>query len=121
MFFFGNKFRQTFCPLETQKQIQAGSLALVDVRGPQEVAATGIAQGALHIPLDALRERADPAHPQFIPALKGKQKLAVYCASGARSFSAARILRKLGYPEVQNIGGLRDWERAGGKITHIQS
>ena len=33
----------------------------------------------------------------------------VYCRSGARSFEAARLLRKLGYRRVYDVGSMAGW------------
>jgi len=40
----------------------------------------------------------------------------VYCASGERAEEAKDILIEHGFPEVINIGGLADWQQAGGEI-----
>ncbi len=48
---------------------------------------------------------------------RGEALVAVYCASGGRSQMAAQVLISLGYREVHNIGGLFDWQAAGGAIS----
>jgi rhodanese-related sulfurtransferase len=93
-----------------------GRLTLIDVREAVEVQKSGRAKGALNIPLGALATRADPAHPDFHPELSPEKPVAVYCFSGMRSAKAAQHLRALGYAQVQNIGGLRDWVKAGGAV-----
>jgi len=93
-----------------------GLLTLIDVRGHDEVAAYGKAEGAIHIPLMLLPHHADPRHPEFHAALSVERPVGVYCASGARSSMAENMLRQLGYGEVTNIGGLGDWVRAGGAV-----
>jgi rhodanese-related sulfurtransferase len=94
-----------------------GDLTLIDVREHGEVAMSGKAKGAHHIPLMMLQFHADPAHPDFNNALKTDAPIAVYCASGGRSASAKQILERLGYQQVHNIGGLAHWAQAGGDIT----
>jgi rhodanese-related sulfurtransferase len=94
-----------------------GTVTILDVRDLGEVTQTGIANGAVHIPLMRLRDMADPRHPDFHPSLKTSDKIAVYCASGARSHSAKSILSQLGYNDVHNIGGLSHWVRAGGAVS----
>ncbi len=37
----------------------------------------------------------------------------VYCRSGSRSSKALKIMEKLGFNEVYNIGGIMDWQGAG--------
>jgi rhodanese-related sulfurtransferase len=71
------------------------------------------------MPLMRLRDMADPRHPDFHDALKEQKPIAVYCASGARSHSAAQMLNQMGYDEVHNIGGLGHWAQAGGSIERI--
>lgn len=94
----------------------AGDLAVIDVRGHDEVAQTGKAKGAVHIPLMMLPTHADPRHPDHHPVFKSGKPIAVYCASGARSSMAAQILAQNGHTQVTNIGGLGHWVQAGGEI-----
>jgi len=91
-------------------------ILVLDVREHGEVSASGKAKGALHIPLMMLQFRADPAHPDHEPLLQRDARIAVYCASGGRSHGAVQMLRKLGYDDVHNIGGLGHWAQAGGAI-----
>ena len=108
--------------LSTQDAVSGtkdGSVTLIDVREHGEVAASGKATGALHIPLIRLRDIADPRHPDFNSNLNTQAKIAVYCASGARSMSATRTLRQLGYDDVHNIGGLGHWVNAGGALEAV--
>jgi phage shock protein E len=75
----------------------AAGATVVDVRTDAEFRG-GAFPGALHVPLQALS-----ASLERIP--KGRP-VVVYCASGARSAVAARILRKAGHADVTNAGGL---------------
>lgn len=93
------------------------TIVLVDVRDGAEVAASGKAAGALHIPLAILRMKCDPASPECLAELSVETPVALYCASGGRSQMAAQMLAGLGYVEVYNIGGLGDWQAAGGAVT----
>lgn len=102
---------------EAVARVRAGDLTLIDVRDPGELAATGRAEGALHVPLAVLRMRCDPSSPECLPELSTDRPVAVYCASGGRSQMAAQMLTSMGYREVHNIGGLFDWQAAGGAIT----
>jgi len=117
---FGLSFnRNKLSPQDAVQGAQTGSVTVIDVREHGEVATSGKAAGALHIPMMRLRDMADPRHPDFNKALKTEGKIAVYCATGARSFSAARMLRQLGYGDVHNIGGLGHWVRAGGSTEAL--
>ena len=94
--------------------VAAGRIALVDVREAGEIRATGKASGAVAIPLAVLTVKADPLAPDAL--LAPGRPVAVYCASGGRSGMAAQVLRRMGYETVWNIGGLRDWQAAGGPV-----
>lgn len=100
-------------------RVKAKELILIDVRDGSEVSASGKAAGALHVPLAVLRMKCDPASPECLAELATDRPVALYCASGARSQMAARMLTEMGYGEVYNIGGLRDWHAAGGAIERI--
>jgi len=116
---FGLTRKNKLSPQDAVLGAQDGSVTVIDVREQGEVAASGKAAGALHIPMMRLRDVADPRHPDFNKALRSEGKIAVYCATGVRSFSAARMLRQLGYDDVHNIGGLGHWVRAGGKVESL--
>jgi len=102
---------------EAVARAKAGDLTLIDVRDGAELAATGRAAGALHVPLAVLRMKCDPSSPECLPQLSTDRAVALYCASGARSAMAARTLTAMGYREVHNIGGLHHWQAAGGAVT----
>ncbi len=76
--------------------IQAGA-RIVDVRTPREFGA-GAYPRAVNIPLQTLRSR--------LGEIPKDRPIVLYCASGMRSASAARILRAAGYERVVNAGGL---------------
>lgn len=96
-------------------KVAAGQMVLIDVREIAEVRASGRADGALVIPLSLLPLKADP-HKPGVEVPQGVP-VAVYCASGARSGSAAQLLERLGYGPVVNLGGLRDWAAGGGRVV----
>jgi rhodanese-related sulfurtransferase len=78
------------------------SIILIDVRTPQEYAEMHI-PGSVLIPLDSIKGEAENK-------LANKEDtIYVYCRSGNRSASAAKILVELGYAKVYNIGGITTW------------
>ncbi len=79
----------------------------VDVREPDEWAATGVPAGARLISLGQFEQRA--------PAELAKDKpVYVICNSGNRSRVAAEALIRLGYSRVYNVdGGIQAWLKAG--------
>ncbi|WP_263720730.1 rhodanese-like domain-containing protein [Albidovulum sediminicola] len=103
-------------PQEAVARAADGSLVVIDVREPAEVAASGKAVGALHIPLAFVKMRCDPKAPDCPECLTRDGPVALYCAAGGRSQMAVQMLRDLGYDEVYNIGGLGDWIAAGGQV-----
>ncbi len=83
----------------TDKQSSDNNTALVvDVRTPGEFHG-GAYPGAINIPLDELQSRLDELGNK-------DREITLYCASGARSAYAQRMLMQLGYNKVQNGGGL---------------
>jgi phage shock protein E len=78
--------------------IKAGA-QVVDVRSPEEFR-DGSYRGAANIPVNEL--------PRRMGELKKDQAVVLYCASGARSGMAARMLKQAGYTQVVNAGGLGD-------------
>ena len=83
---------------------------LVDVRDPQEVAASGKVKGALNVSRGMLEFRADPDSPYHDKAFDRSKPVLVYCASGGRSALAGKTLKELGYGTVLNAGA--EWHRA---------
>jgi rhodanese-related sulfurtransferase len=88
--------------------VEAGRAALLDVRTDEEVA-EGRAAGSEHVPLADIQEGATPSGAP-------DEKLYVYCRTGRRSAEAIELLRRAGYEDVTNIGGLVDWDHAGGPV-----
>ncbi|PIV73169.1 MAG: sulfurtransferase [Rhodobacteraceae bacterium CG17_big_fil_post_rev_8_21_14_2_50_65_11] len=116
--FFSNPANSVaYDPGAAVRDAATGAITVIDVRDGAELRATGRAKGALHVPLATLRMKADPASPEQLPAFRSGKPVVLYCASGARSQMAARMLRQMGLEEVYNLGGLADWQRAGGHIA----
>lgn len=102
---------------EAIDRVRSGQLTLVDVRELDEVLFSGMADGALHVPMSTWPKRVDPRNPDHHPDLKPWRPVALYCSSGARSHIGADMLRALGYVEVYSLAGLSDWIAAGGPVT----
>jgi phage shock protein E len=83
------------------EKIKAGA-QIVDVRSPEEFR-DGFYPGAVNIPVQDMARR--------MGELKKDKPVVLYCASGARSGVAARVLKQAGYAEVVNAGGLGDMPR----------
>jgi phage shock protein E len=81
------------------EQVANGAL-LLDVRTPAEFSERHI-PGAVNIPVQELGARLSELGPKQRPVV-------VYCRSGARSASAAQLMRRAGY-QVLDIGGMSNW------------
>jgi phage shock protein E len=75
-------------------------VTIIDVRTPEEYNEECY-PNAVNIPLDEIQTRMNEFGEKNNPII-------VYCASGARSAYAARILKEAGYTDVINAGGLSD-------------
>ena len=79
-----------------QCRLKGETIQLIDVRNKDEFNA-GHIEGALHIPVDEIRERLSELNPE---------KLTVtYCQIGLRGYLAARILMQRGFKSVFNLTG----------------
>lgn len=92
-----------------------GRAVFIDLREPPEVAASGKVPGALEIPRGLLEFRVDPENPDRNAAL-GKPVVITYCASGGRAALAGKLMKDLGYGDVRNLGGFKDWVEGGGTV-----
>lgn len=92
---------------EITKEMQDGKALLVDVRGDDEWNG-GHAKDAMHLSVDRIMQGE-------LPTRDTSTKLYLYCASGGRAGMAANYLKDKGF-DVENLGGLSGWRRAGGKV-----
>jgi rhodanese-related sulfurtransferase len=79
------------------QEVSDGPLIL-DVRTPMEFE-MGAYPGAVNVNLDELMEHTDEFGAK-------DREIVVYCASGARSSYATRLLEQAGFTNVRNAGGL---------------
>ena len=86
---------------------QTPGAVLLDVRTPAEFR-EGHIPGSRNLPLDEIGRAPGLVEDRTAP-------LFVYCLSGARSGQAARALRRMGYEQVENIGGIGGYR---GKVEH---
>lgn len=99
-------------------KVKSGEILLIDVRERAELAATGTAQGAIHVPVGLIAMKADPKSPDFDKRFKSDKPIAVFCASGGRSGMAAQTLGRMGY-QAMNLGGFGNWVQSGGPVVRI--
>jgi phage shock protein E len=87
-------------PAEARRLVVDGA-RLVDVRTAGEFGG-GHLPGAVNIPLDQIAGRAGELK-------KAGKPVVLYCASGARSGQAKRILASAGVSDVHDLGGMGRW------------
>jgi len=106
-------------PEEAKTLIDKGEALVIDVRDAPELEQSGKVKGAKHVSRGMLEFRADPASPFHDEALTPDKPVIVYCASGGRAALAGKALLDLGYKDVRNLGGLKDWVESGGEVESL--
>jgi rhodanese-related sulfurtransferase len=104
-----------------QELIATGNALVVDVREALEVQQSGKVAGAMHAPRGMLEFLADPESPYHDRHFDKDKTVIAYCASGGRAALAGRVLKQMGYGEVYNLGGFKDWADSGGAIDRAES
>ena len=97
---------------EFEELITNANVVVLDVRTEAEHA-EGFIPGT-HYNIDVLEERFTKVATETLPKDK---PIALYCRSGNRSKSAARILTENGYQVVELGTGFRGWQSAGKEIA----
>ena len=103
-------------PDEVAAMKHQDDVLIVDVRDDDEVAQTGVVDGALHVTRGMLEFRADETTPYHNEAFSKEKPVILYCASGGRSALAGKALLELGYSDVRNLGAFQSWVDAGGAV-----
>lgn len=98
---FFDFLKQTDINQGVKKYKTVPDAVLVDVRNVLEYREGHIPESK-NVPLHQLDKIASVAKNKNIP-------LFVYCYSGSRSRQAAKLLRKMGYTNVSDIGGIADY------------
>lgn len=106
-------------PAQAKEMIAKGNALVVDVRDGPELAASGKVAGAVHVSRGMLEFRADPDLPSHDKNFSRDKAVIVYCGSGGRAALAGKMLKDLGYPNVYNLGGFKDWADSGGAVEKI--
>jgi rhodanese-related sulfurtransferase len=78
------------------------NIILLDVRTPEEYKESHI-PGSILIPISTINKGVEKELPDKDATIY------VYCRSGNRSESAAKMLMHFGYTQVYNIGGITTW------------
>lgn len=85
-----------------ERMLENPDALIVDVRTSEEYEESHI-EGALLIP----NENIESEKPESLP--DEEAEILVYCRSGNRSAQAAEKLVAMGYTNVKDFGGIRDW------------
>ena len=101
---------------DAAKLMERGDVLVVDVRDAPELASGGKVKGAVHASRGVLEFRADPESPAHDPAFDIGKTVLVYCGSGGRAALAGQTLQELGYRDVRNLGGFKEWVESGGAV-----
>jgi NADPH-dependent 2,4-dienoyl-CoA reductase/sulfur reductase-like enzyme/rhodanese-related sulfurtransferase len=90
-------------PAELRQELERGDdFLLVDTRTLLELKETGIIPGAVHIPIDDLRDSISDLDPE--------RETILYCAVGLRSYVGNRLLAMKGFKNVKTLtGGINSW------------
>ncbi len=93
-------------PAELHQKVKRGDdFLLVDTRTVRELKKTGIIPGAIHIPIDDLRDRIRDLDPE--------KETILYCAVGLRSYVGNRVLSMKDFKNVKALtGGINSWTYA---------
>ncbi len=88
---------------EAAEKISAGQAIFLDVRTDKEVM-DGMIPGSIHIDLNS------PDFETEIKKLDKEQEYVVYCRSGGRSSKACKVMKELGFKNLNNMkGGYSKW------------
>ncbi|MDX1607749.1 MAG: rhodanese-like domain-containing protein [Candidatus Spechtbacterales bacterium] len=95
------------------KEVKEKGAIVINVGMPFEYAAEHI-PGSINLPIEDVEAGKNPDVPK-------DTKIFLHCGSGGRAEKVKNILRERGYKKVENIGGLVDWERAGGDVERMKN
>jgi hydroxyacylglutathione hydrolase len=96
----------TISAIDLKNKLEKGEVAVLDVREPNEWKEDGIIDGAKCIHFVDLLDKTG--------SLPKDKQIAVTCSVGNRASTAASILEKAGYKNVNNVlGGMTAWTNLG--------
>ena len=105
---------------ESMDIIKNSKFVIIDVREESEVYSQGLIKDAIHIPRGLIEFKLSPDSPNNPVNIDKDTNILVYCAGGFRSALAAKTLSDMGFQNVFNIGGFKEWIDSGGEIQASQ-
>lgn len=103
-------------PDDARKMVAEQNAVIIDVRDAPELQTNGKIPGSIHIPRGMIEFRADSDTPYHDANLTKDRPIILHCASGGRSALSGKTLKDMGYKNVYNLGGFKDWVEAGGEV-----
>ena len=99
---------EDYNPSLAKKLVESQGALLLDVRSDREFS-NGSIKGARHIHYKDIAQNKD----KILGWAKGdlQKPVVVFCAVGGRASKAKKMLLDLGFKNVSNMGGLKDWPR----------
>ena len=97
---------------EFAETVRQKNVVLVDVRTVKEYSDGHIA-GSVNVVWTDKTFKEDFEKQK----IKNKKIVAVYCRSGRRSMSAAKVLADMGYQVVNLSGGIMAWQKEGKEVV----
>ena len=101
---------------ESLSIIKNNPTLIIDVREESEVNNLGLIKDAVHIPRGLLEFTLIPNSPKNPMKINDDTYILIYCAGGYRSALAAKTLKDLGFKNVFNLGGYKEWVENGGDV-----
>lgn len=93
-----------------------GEALFIDVRDSADIANTGTITNCLRIPRGMMEFVADDASPLHNNNLSKNKEIVLVCGAGGMAALTGKTLLDMGYTNIQNVGGIGDWIKAGGPV-----
>lgn len=97
-----NRYRQVSSEEAAAMMEEETNYILLDVRTPEEYEEKHIT-GAVNLPNETIKTE------EIVQLPDKEQLILVYCRSGNRSKQASQKLADLGYTNIVEFGGIKDW------------
>ena len=93
-----------------------GEALFIDVRDSADIATTGTITNCLRIPRGMMEFVAADASPLHNNNLSKNKEIVLVCGAGGMAALTGKTLLDMGYTNIQNVGGIGDWIKAGGPV-----
>lgn len=93
-----------------------GETVFIDVRDSGAIKDSGTIAGAKRIARGMMEFVADPATPFHDDVLQRGAPIVLICGAGGQAALAGKTLKDMGFENVSNVGGFKDWKEAGGPV-----